>query len=45
MRDVEALAVNKQFLRSIADNQYEIPDDIDCFAFAKALLANFSSPD
>jgi hypothetical protein len=45
MQDVGALAVNKQFLRSIADKQYEIPDDIDCFAFAEALLANFSSPD
>lgn len=45
MLDVREQAANKQFLRSIADNDYEIPGSIDCFAFAKALLPNFSSVD
>lgn len=38
-------AANKQFLRSIAENNYEVPRDIDSYDFAKALLANLSSPD
>ena len=38
-------ATDKQFLRSIAENNYELPHDIDSYDFAKALLANLSSPD
>ena len=38
-------AANKQFLRSIAENDYELPRDIDGYDFAKALLANLGSPD
>jgi hypothetical protein len=38
-------ATDKQFLRSIAENNYELPHDIDTYDFAKALLANLSSPD
>jgi hypothetical protein len=36
---------DKQFLRSIADNNYTIPADIDSFAFATALLPNLGSTD
>ncbi len=45
MQDLATQAANKQFLRSIADNNNQIPDGIDNFAFARALLANLGSPD
>ena len=45
MPDVRELATNKQFLRSSTENNYEIPAEIDSFAFARALLANLSSTD
>ena len=38
-------AANKQFLRSIAENNFEVPSDINSYDFAKALLANLGSPD
>lgn len=38
-------AANKKFLRSIVAHDYTVPDDIDPFAFAKALLPNFASTD
>ncbi len=38
-------AANKQFLRTIAENNYELPADIDSYDFARALLANLGSPD
>ncbi len=38
-------AANKQFLRTIAENNYELPTGIDGYDFAKALLANLGSPD
>src|SRR5260370_5876604 len=45
MQTIEEMATNKEFLRSIADNGYVVPEGIDCFAFAKALLANLGSTD
>jgi hypothetical protein len=45
MLDLREQAADKTFLRSLADNDYEVPEDIDCFNFALALLPNFSSPD
>ncbi|GCF07206.1 DUF2785 domain-containing protein [Dictyobacter arantiisoli] len=45
MQDVTVQATNKEFLNSIANNDYELPADIDPFAFAQALLANLASPD
>ncbi|MBE3558269.1 MAG: DUF2785 domain-containing protein [Ktedonobacteraceae bacterium] len=45
MQRREDLATNKEFLRSIADNDYEIPAGIDHFTFAKALLENLASVD
>jgi len=38
-------AADKQFLRTIAENNYELPHGIDSYDFAKALLANLGSPD
>jgi hypothetical protein len=45
MPDVRELATSKQFLRSSTENNYEIPAEIDSFAFAHALLANLASTD
>jgi len=45
MQDLKEQATDKEFLRSIADNNYEIPDYINCFSFANALLSNLASPD
>ncbi len=45
MRDISGQAADKEFLRSIADNGYELPEDIDAFTFARALLPNFASLD
>jgi hypothetical protein len=45
MPDVRELATSKHFLRSSTENNYEIPAEIDSFAFARALLANLASTD
>lgn len=45
MQDLKEQELNKKFLRSIAQNNYEIPNTIDCFDFAKKLLENLASPD
>ncbi|GCE05101.1 DUF2785 domain-containing protein [Dictyobacter aurantiacus] len=45
MQDVTVQATNKAYLQAIATNNYEIPDGIDHFSFARALLANLASPD
>ena len=45
MLDMRELATRKQFLRSIAENNYEIPAEIDSFSFARALLTNLASTD
>lgn len=45
MPDLTEQVANKQFLRSIAANDYKIPREVDCFAFAQALLGNFASAD
>ena len=45
MPDVRELANDKQFLRSSTENNYDIPAEIDSFAFARALLANLASTD
>ena len=45
MQYTKEQATNKQFLRTIAENNNEIPGDIDSYDFAKALLVNLGSPD
>ncbi len=45
MRDISELASDKAYLRSIADNHDQLPDDIDRFAFLRALLQNFATTD
>lgn len=45
MQQITGQATNKRFLRTIAENNYELPDDIDSYDFAKALLVNLGSPD
>ena len=45
MQHTTGQTANKQFLRSIAENNYELPGDLDSYDFAKALLANLGSPD
>jgi hypothetical protein len=45
MQDVRNYATDKEFLRSIAGNNYKIPVALDSFAFARALFSNFSSTD
>lgn len=45
MPDVRVLATDKQFLRSIAENNYEIPAGIDSFVLAYSLVANLASTD
>lgn len=45
MQDVMELTGDKQFLRAIVKNGYELPDGIEAYDFACALLRNFASPD
>ncbi len=45
MQDLRSYATDKDFLRSIAGNDYKIPGALDSFAFARALLSNFASTD
>lgn len=45
MQNSASLASERAFLQSIADNGYQLPEDIDAFTFASALLQNFSSAD
>lgn len=45
MRDIHELASDKIYLRSIANNHYQLPEDIDRFAFLWALLQNFATAD
>lgn len=45
MRTLNELALDKAYLRAIADNHYQIPEDIDRFAFLQALLSNFATTD
>src|SRR5882762_8354043 len=45
MQDMGSYATDKDFLRSIAGNDYTIPGALDSFAFARALLLNFASTD
>lgn len=45
MQDLRNYATDKEFLRSIAGNNYKIPVALDSFAFARALFSNFSSTD
>ncbi len=45
MQDLRSYATDKDFLRSIARNNYNIPVYIDSFAFARELLSNFASTD
>jgi Protein of unknown function (DUF2785) len=45
MRDINELASDKAYLHSIANNHYQLPEDIDRFAFLRALLQNFATTD
>lgn len=45
MQNFSEQAKDKRFLRSILDNNGELPQDIDPDALAYALLANLASPD
>lgn len=45
MRDIHELTSDKVYLRSIASNHYQLPEDIDLFAFLRALLQNFATTD
>jgi hypothetical protein len=45
MPGLSELVTDKAFLRSIAANNYRIPDDIDPFDFSLALLQNFATTD
>lgn len=45
MQNLNERAKDKRFLRSILDNNGELPQDIDSDAFTYALLANLASPD
>ncbi|GCE19072.1 DUF2785 domain-containing protein [Dictyobacter kobayashii] len=44
-QDLKIQASKKDFLQEIAANNYKLPDGIEPFAFAQALLANLASPD
>jgi len=45
MLNIKELASDKTYLRTIANNQYQFPDDIDLPAFLHALLQNFDTTD
>lgn len=45
MNTITEQAQDKAFLRSIVDNNYRLPADIDAHAFAKALLDNLGTLD
>ncbi|HEX4203333.1 MAG TPA: DUF2785 domain-containing protein [Ktedonobacteraceae bacterium] len=45
MLDVQGLVADKSFLRSLIEKNFELPNDIDTFRFALALLPNFASTD
>jgi len=45
MSTINELAADKTYLHAIADNHYQLPEDIDLFAFLQALLQNFSTTD
>ena len=45
MRNIHELASDKAYLHAIAENDYQIPGDIDRFAFLQELLQNFASTD
>jgi hypothetical protein len=45
MPTINELASDKAYLHTIADNHYQLPEDIDRFAFLQALLQNFDTTD
>src|SRR6202030_3418494 len=45
MRDINELASDKAYLRSIANDHYQLPKDLDRIAFLHALLQNFATTD
>ena len=45
MSTTNELASDKAYLHSIANNHYQLPEDIDRFAFLQALLSNFVTTD
>lgn len=44
-QNIQEQASNKQFLRDIVNHDFTLPENIDSFEFAKALLANLGSTD
>src|SRR5260370_42468576 len=45
MQNIAELAAQKSFLRTIVENKCNLPEDLDPYTFAKALLPNFASTD
>lgn len=45
MQNITELAAQKPFLRTIIENKGNLPEDLDPYTFAKALLHNFASTD
>ncbi len=45
MLNINELASDTTYLHTIADNRYQLPEDIDRFAFLQALLQNFDTTD
>lgn len=45
MQQLTGQATNKDFLRTLVENNYDLPEEIDHYTFALALLANLGSPD
>ena len=45
MQSIQEQVTNKQFLRAIAEDNCTLPQGIDSYEFALALLANLGSPD
>jgi hypothetical protein len=45
MRTINELVFDKAYLRAIANNHYQLPEDIDRYSFLQALLQNFDTTD
>lgn len=45
MQNLAELATQKPFLQNIVENNFQLPEDIEPFAFLKALLPNLGSTD
>ena len=45
MENIEEKATDKTFLRTIVEDKFKLPAEIDEFTFARALMANLGDPD